>query len=132
MKIKNSELQNLCVSIARILKEEAGMSTKMRWGLIRNKELLAGAFKSLNEIRTELVEKYAVKDKDGKPELKDDGLSWNLGDNEEKFTEDFLPTLNEEVEVALHMIDINDFPAQYNEELKANYDCLFLYIVKED
>lgn len=76
------------------------LPVKISYAIAKNAQTLQKEAELIEKERIKLLEQYAEKDEDGNP--KTDGGNYVLGDNMEKYTEEYKEYLDTDVEVDIH------------------------------
>lgn len=84
---------------------------RFSYACARNVALLQPESKAFEETRKILVESYAKKNKDGKPEIKDNQY---VLEDPALFQKEFAKLLDEEVDIKLFQIDFSEVPEGIN------------------
>lgn len=102
MKIKNREILNF----ANTHFGDKHLPVKISFAISKNAEAVAGALKAYEETRKSRLEKYAKKDEDGKPVVKDGNY---VIEDLEKWSEEIRELLDTETEVMIQEVSIDEF-----------------------
>lgn len=113
IKLKNSDLENIVTMLNGLTIKGAAIN-RARYSVLK---LLNNQLEDLNEFKKQLVNQYAVQDKNGQPLVEDDQYSFK-GNNAVKFQSEFNTLMNENVKITID---------DYNDQFKKLYHYLNSY-----
>lgn len=108
--MKLSEVQGRLEGLLKLAGKN--LPVKIAYAIAKNIKVLNEEYKTIEEQRIKLCEKYADKDEDGKPKMaeKDGKQVYQFSDdNEEKVNEEYKELLETEEELDIHKVSIEEF-----------------------
>jgi hypothetical protein len=150
MKLKRVEVDIINTTLDKICEEFEELDTILAYGIAKNKVLIRNEIESISKLKDQLIKrdnkrieickKYALKDENGDPIIKD-GV-YKIDEDDENFKKDFyefkdkydkefaasVEFLEEEIEISVYPMSINLFP----KKISVEYIKALLPLIKED
>ena len=106
MKLSNEVLVNSVGVLGKLNNME--LNIKVSYAIAKNIDKLEKELKVYNDERQKLIEKYSVKDEEGKTKIDENGIINIQEDKVQKWNEDINELIKLENEVDIHCIKLDD------------------------